>query len=302
MMKSFAWAKLKAKHLSIWLLAKYNIRNGVFAVDIRSSLGLGAKLEWCLEIMAYCDMKGLTPRFKFSYPNSEDSDDYFSSFFRIKSATNRAKPIRFIRIYSITELDLGEDYNNMLNFELASYLIKKYLTIREHVMNEVESFCCQYFGNRRVLGVHYRGTDKMEESSIISYDSMKRNIQYYLDLFPETDCIFVASDDMNFIEYMEKASIGCPVIYRNDSFRSRDGRPVHRSVHTDKYKMNRDAIVNCLILSKCDALLKTASILSAWSKLFNPQLPVVMLNRPYDAYRWFPERELMEKNLFEPIE
>jgi hypothetical protein len=63
----------------------------------------------------------------------------------------------------------------------------------------------------------------------------------------------------------------------------------------------RDAIVNCLILSRCEALLKTASILSAWSKLFNPRLPVVMLNRPPDEHLWFPERVLVGENLFEPL-
>ena len=59
--------------------------------------------------------------------------------------------------------------------------------------------------------------------------------------------------------------------------------------------------MNCLILSRCAALLKTASILSGWSKLFNPALPVVMLNRPPEENLWFPERVLVGENLFEPV-
>jgi hypothetical protein len=300
-MEPFSWIKSRINRSVISLVARYNSRNGVFAVEIRSSVGLGAKLEWCLEILAYCHENGLIPQFKFSYPNSEKSEDYFGRFFEIKGIIDKHIPVRFIRIASIAELSLGKDYDNILNIELATYLIKKYLVVKEDIMSEVESFCCRHFANRRVLGVHYRGTDKVEESPVVPYDSVKRNIEHYLKLSPETDCVFIASDDTNFIENMEKAPIGRPIIYRNDSFRSRDSNSIHESAHADKYQINRDAIVNCLILSRCDALLKTASILSGWSKLFNPQLPVVMLNEPYDEYQWFPERDLIEKNLFEPI-
>lgn len=300
-MKLFSWIKSIINRALISLVAKYNSRNGVFAVEIRSTVGLGARLEWCLEILAYCDENGLIPQFKFSYPNSENSEDYFGTFFGIKGTVENGKSPIFIKISSITELSLGKDYDRVLNIDLASFLINKYLVVKDDVLSEVEDFCSKHFANRRVLGVHYRGTDKVEESSVFSYDSVKRNIEHYLKLHPDTDRVFIASDDINFIENIEKASVGRPILYRNDSFRARDGNSIHRSAATDKYEITRDAIVNCLLLSRCDALLKTASILSGWSKLFNPRLPVVMLNRPYGEYQWFPERDLVDNNLFEPI-
>jgi hypothetical protein len=91
-------------------------------------------------------------------------------------------------------------------------------------------------------------------------------------------------------------------VFRQDSARSRDGRSIHGSPEADKYDINRDAIVNCLLLSRCNALLKTASILSGWSKLFNPRLPVVMLNRPSGEHLWFPERALVGNTLFAPVD
>jgi hypothetical protein len=189
----------------------------------------------------------------------------------------------------------------MLNIELASFLINKYLVVQDDVVSEVEEFCSTHFANRKILGVHYRGTDKKEESPIVPYDCVKRNIEQYIKLYPDTDRVFLASDDMNFIENIENASVGRPILYRNDSFRARDGNSIHKSAATDKYQITRDALVNCLLLSRCDALLKTASILSGWSKLFNPRLPVVMLNRPYGDYEWFPERDLADKNFFDTI-
>ena len=295
-----SWTKPRIKRSLISLLAKYNARNGVFAIEIKSSVGLGAKLEWCLEILAYCHDNGLVPQFKFSYPNSGKSEDYFGKFFKLKEIIDENKPVKFTTISSIIDLNLGKDYDTILNIELATYLIDKYLAVKQDVLGEVESFCHQHFANRRVLGVHYRGTDKTKESPVVPYDTVKRNIEHYLKLRPETDSVFIASDDINFIENMERASVGRPIIYRNDSLRSGDGNSIHESADTNKYEVNRDAIVNCFLLSRCDALLKTASILSGWSKLFNPNLPVVVLNQPYE--QWFPERDLIRENLFEPVQ
>jgi hypothetical protein len=61
--------------------------------------------------------------------------------------------VRFTTISSITELSLGKDYDRILNIELATCLINKYLAVREDVIGEVESFCNQHFVNKRVLGV-----------------------------------------------------------------------------------------------------------------------------------------------------
>ena len=298
-MRLFNWTKPILKRSLISLLAKFNSRSGVFAIEIKSSVGLGAKLEWCLEILAYCHEHRLVPQFKFSYPNSGKSEDYFGKFFKLKEIIDENKPVRFTTISSIIELNLGKDYDRILNIELATYLIHRYLAVKQDVLSEVESFCHQHFANRRVLGVHYRGTDKTKESPSVPYDTVKRNIDHYLKLHPETNCVFISSDDINFIEDMERAPVGRPIIYRNDSLRSRDGNSIHESADTNKYEVNRDAIVNCLLLSRCDALLKTPSILSGWSKLFNPKLPVVVLNQPYE--QWFPERDLVRENVFVPV-
>ena len=228
-MMLFSWIRSRINHALIPLLVKYNSRNGVFAVEIKSCVGLGARLEWCLEILAYCDENGLIPQFKFSYPTSRNSDDYFGTFLEIKRTVDKGKRPMFVQISSITELNLGKDYDRELSIHLANVLINKYLIIKHDVLSEVEDFCSKYFGNGKVLGVHYRGTDKVEESSALSYDRMTRNITHYLTLHPDTKGVFIASDDMNYIEHMRTAALGCPMFYRDDSFRARDGKSIHKS-------------------------------------------------------------------------
>ena len=36
-------------------IIRHNLKNGVFAVEISSHHGIGAKLEWALEILAFCE-------------------------------------------------------------------------------------------------------------------------------------------------------------------------------------------------------------------------------------------------------
>lgn len=279
-------------------ITESSMRRRCIAVDIKSHHGIGAKLEWVLEILAFCEENKLTPQFKFSYPGSDNHENYFSSFFEIKNGFYKGDSLEFVEIGSIHELDLDKNYDKILNTKLAAHLIDKYLIVKNDVLQEVDEFCFEHFSEKRILGVHYRGTDKSREAPEVSYENVERNIDFYLDKYPETDCIFLASDDENFIRFAENSSIKRPAIYRKDTYRSSDKAAIHHSSQ-NKYDINRDAIVNCLILSRCDALMKTASILSAWSKLFNPQLPLVMLNKPFN--RWFPERDFLDDVLYDPI-
>ena len=287
-----------ARKISNKCIAKFNRRRGVMAVEINSNHGFGAKLEWALEIMAFCEENSLTPQFKFTYPDSKKGEDYFGSFFRINTNVSKSNSLGYIKIGSIGELGLNKNYDEVLDVKLACHLINKYLVVKDDVKREVDDFCSKHF-SKRVLGLHYRGTDKVSEALAVSYERVERNINFYLEKFPETDSVFISSDDENFITYAKNWSIKCPIIYRNDSFRSMDNEAIHFSGQ-NKSDINRDAIINCLILSRCDALMKMASILSAWSKLFNPNSPLIMLNEPFN--NWFPEREFVNNVLYQPIQ
>jgi Nodulation protein Z (NodZ) len=280
------------------LLARYRWQSGVLPIDIHGVLGLGARLEWCLEIAAYCEESGLIPRFRFTYPGSKA--DYFSELF-LTDTEPGPHPRAFIRINSIIELDLGKDYNAILTMESASRLAARCLRVRESIAAEVDAFCERRLGDRQVLGLHYRGTDKVEESPLVPYETVYRNVDRYFELFPETEAVFVATDDARFLHDISLRRLQVEVIARDDAFRSSDGGSVHKSAAADRSAVNRDALVNCLILSRCDAMMKTPSLLSGCSKVFNPALPVVMIGLPYEGNLWFPETAIVGANLFDPL-
>jgi hypothetical protein len=60
--------------------------------------------------------------------------------------------------------------------------------------------------------------------------------------------------------------------------RSLDGRPID-VVQGDNRAKGEDAVMDCLLLSRCQYLVRTASNLSLCSTLFSPDMPVMLLNR-----------------------
>ena len=285
----------------------------IYAVEIHNDqIGFFAHLEWCLEILLHCDRSNLIPYFKLSSPcyRSEGrGDDFLDYYFIQRRVTPRvldrvaAGEVQTRCISTIGHLNLPENYDHLLNFDIATRLVRQYLLIRPHVLAQVRTFTADHFNRRSVMGLHVRGTDKMEAERI-SYEEISRKVTAFLDTRPDIQTIFVSSDEQPFIDFFRDRFRAFHVVVRDDHHRAPaqrahpderpvpEGQPTFRDNGLDGYAVGEDALVNALLLSRCDVLLKTASIMSGWCKIFNPRLPVVMLTKPYASLRWFPERDL----------
>ncbi|MGZ4074549.1 MAG: hypothetical protein ACXVDZ_13615 [Bacteroidia bacterium] len=278
---------------------KYWAKKGILPVEVKSHHGIGAKLIWCLEILLYCNENNLQAFFKFSYEDSNDTDDFFGFFFISNSQT--ISNIKFIQIKHIGQLSFNKDYNKELDVGSANKLINEYIIPRPELTEEVDLFIKKHFDSKKILGIHYRNTDKVTEAPFVSYENVLVNINHCLEKFDYLEKIFITSDDEEFIKFMKNSELSSMLYFREDSFRSNDGIPIHDRKDVDKYEINRDAVVNMLILSKCSFIIKTSSFLSSFSLLFNPSLPYIMLNKPFDEKLWFPESELIKKSTIPPI-
>jgi nodulation protein Z len=162
----------------------------------------------------------------------------------------------------------------------AHELIQKYVKIKSCVQEKIDAFVARNFKDHYVIGVHYRGTDKWAEAPKVSYEevynmmvsSIKRQQQLPIK-------IFIATDDALFLAYIEQQfpHLVCAL----DAIRSTDGKSVHIHEKMANYKKGEDALIDCILLSKCDLLIKTASNLSDVSTQFNPNIPVIHLNKSY---------------------
>lgn len=157
----------------------------------------------------------------------------------------------------------------------AYELIKKYIHLKPHIHNKLQTFMQQHFAQFHVIGIHYRGTDKHAEAPTVSYEHVASTVRKELASNAHVR-FFVATDDENFLVFMHKEFPGRVV--SRDALRSKDGKPVHFAKHLNAYQKGEDAVLDCLLLSRCAKLYKMASNLSDTSLKLNPTLPVVRFN------------------------
>lgn len=277
--------------------------DGVFAVDIESDIGMFAQLNWCLYIFAHCDQNGLRPSIRLSGANyrapGRDAN-WFSYHFDNLQLTNLDRrrieraDIVTTKVRLLTEVPLDREFDADLTLERANQLVHRYLGIRSDVIDRVADFRQRHAIGKNTLGVHYRGTDKASEAPRVPWDACRDAVHLYLQHHPNVDGVFVSSDEQSFIDYFVKEVPHVPVHVHDDEFRSANGQPIHAvSMGSHGDRKGAEALINCLLLSHCSAVVRTSSFLSAWSSVFNPDLEVVLLNRPFEGTFWFPERAIV---------
>ena len=165
----------------------------------------------------------------------------------------------------------------------AKNLINNYIKIKDEITAEANSFANQHFKNF-VIGVHFRGTDKfgIGESEVVSYYQMLNYlIQFIIKARLKKFEIFIATDEANFIRFMEECFPG-KILYQQ-AIRSENMEPVH--VKSDSpYQVGKEALLDALLLSKCNYLIRTVSNLSLCSTFFNPYMNVEVVNSNYCTY------------------
>ncbi len=184
-------------------------------------------------------------------------------------------------VTSVTQHDLFEDGGIALSRQRGFELIDRYIRLQPQLRNKIDSYVHAHFQDACVVGVHYRGTDHFGSAPRVSYEQVQAAIAEAIERArPVRHKVFVATDEQAFLDYLLNLYPG-EVLYR-EMFRSIDGRPIDVVNEDGNHKKGEDAVMDCLLLSRCNHLVRTASTLSECSTLFNPQLPQVQLNRLYD--------------------
>ena len=280
--------------------------HGIYAVNINAQVGFFAHLSWCLYIFAYCQRYNLIPYVVLSSPfyALSKGEDWFNYYFdNVKLTEEDRKKIarglvKISHISDVEQLGLPVDPDFQLTLENAHALFDRNMRIKSDMLEYVQSFVDKHFTGRTILGVHYRGTDKKHEAKPISWEYCAQTISAYLAAHPGIEVLFVASDEAAFIQWIGTEFKHMEVIHHDDQERSLDGKAIHvQPAQGNNFTKGKEALVNCLLLSRCNALIRTASFLSAWSSIFNPELPVVMLNSPYLEKLWFPDDLIIKKSL-----
>ena len=106
--------------------------------------------------------------------------------------------------------------------------------------------------------------------------------------------IYLASDEKDFVARLRaEFEPQIPVETNTKLFSSGIVKSIHHDSAVPPYDKAFEALLDCLYLTSCGMVLKTPSCLSAFAKVFRPEMPVYLLARPNNtADLWFPDREI----------
>lgn len=292
---------------SIWRVVNgFRLRgtSGRWTVELDANNGFFAQLNWCVYLLAYCEEQKRLPSLRLTswmysdIPNHDWFHDYFEDVNTVASSAVLRNPrrLRPLRITHIQETDAAK-FASTMTIADAHRLFTTYFRVKANIQSYVDDFVSREFAADGVIGLHFRGTDKKSEAEPVEWPRCFRSVLKLAEDRPELKRVFISSDDAKFIEWFAKQAAGTLlVIAHSDKERSWDGQPIHYNPAGNKYQKGFEALVNCLLLSRCTALIRTASFLSGWSSIFNPSLPITLLNEPIESKLWFPDSECIKRS------
>lgn len=276
---------------------RQRLNKGVFAIDIYEVSGFFSVLQMVLFILMHCEEKRLTPKISARgriYGDPEGKVDWFSELFetvRESPVALQPEKIRTSKVNDLVHLGFRKKYERQLRIERASKLFLSYYRPAPHIVEEVSAISQALELGESTLGVHYRGTDKKHEAETISWERFCTVVASVLASHPHLTNIFISSDEPEFIDYFLQWPFDVPVREAPVKYLATGNVPVHFAGYPG-LEIAREALLSSLLLSNCGYLVKTPSYLSAWSKIFNPTLPVMLVSPPRPDAFWFPDSEL----------
>ena len=286
------------------LHARQRLNKGVFSIEIRENSGFFSVMQMVLFILMHCEERSLMPRISARgglYGDAEGKVDWFSAFFEtVRHAQPSANPARKVRtstVRDLVQLGFRQRYEARLELAQASALFRAYYRPAAHITAEVDAICSKLDIGPSTLGVHFRGTDKKLEAIPVAREEFCRLVETTLAENPHLTSIFVSSDEQSFVDFFLAWPFGKPVRVAPAKLLAHGSMPVHFSGYPG-LEIGREALVSSLLLSRCGYLVKTASYLSAWAKIFEPSLPVKLASPPRPDAFWFPDSQIwMEQDV-----
>ncbi|MEO7205464.1 MAG: hypothetical protein ABI145_01435 [Steroidobacteraceae bacterium] len=260
-------------------------------------------MQMIVFILMYCRENALYPDIGAkdgTYGEETGTVDWFGELFEsiqkpppsIADRLAQRTTIRTSVIKDEGELGFRSKYDARLSLAEASELFNGRYRPSAEICAEVDAITRKVGISHTTLAVHYRGTDKVHEAGLVRWSQVCERVSAVADNSPRLTEIFLATDEVAFGEYFKNWPFKLPVIAAPAEYLPVGSRPVHFSGHPG-LAIGREALVTCLLLARCGFLLKTASYLSGWAKIFNPELPVLLL-APQIGAGFFPDRALWQ--------
>jgi hypothetical protein len=154
-------------------------------------------------------------------------------------------------------------------------IINNYVKLLPHIQLKIDDFAKNNFSNKKVIGIHCRGTDHPEKMDILQSLELSKP---YAEMY---DLIFLTSDQQEYIDVF-KNYFGSRLITYDTDIRSSGNIPLHyaNGYNYSKYKIGEDTIIEAYLHSKTDFLLGTVnSNVNYFIRALNKNIPYNILKQ-----------------------
>lgn len=153
---------------------------------------------------------------------------------------------------------------------LGREYVAKYVQVKPHVAEKVQGFVDKHFRGRFTFGAHVRGTDfaYAEPTPPEAYfEAIERLVQRK---GLRNYGVFLATDQQQFVDRFQREYGSSLVTY--DSFRGSGDVAPFRLRAVNPYRKGEDVLVDTLLLSRCDHVLKCAAAGGEYALWFGQDL------------------------------
>lgn len=246
----------------------------------------GQILLWILEILPYLDENDIKPKWDITSP-------YYGNIFGEHILLNYV-PDESDELISLTQIKHGNSTHFGDNFDSANKLWNKFFKFSPEILSKVDEYINGLDMNK-TLGLHYRGTDKINtEGGYIDTNMFIELVDDYLKSNKDIENIIIFTDGRDvLINLKNHYENNYNIIYSDDLYNSGlsdilYSNNIQNNVDVNKHYM--DSLNDMIVLSKCSAVIKTASQLSAWSKIINTDIEIYRVSS--FVHDWFPDSRI----------
>lgn len=255
-------------------------------IDARSTAGFFANFLMFVDNVKYCQQNNIKPiiTMQNNYFYNDGRNDLWNSFFEpyndniiVGSHTNS----QFFKLWDEDFLvrqgkvmvweNFGNNEVSKKNRLEVNEIVKTFKPIQE-IESVVDQFVNDNFLNKKVVGVHIRGTD-------YGFNNLEKYVEHIKN-YGDYDKIYVASDNEESIKYIESNLNN--VCYYNTDIRKKtiNEDVLCRGLSRDKkIKHGQDVLIECLLLSNCHHLVCINSNVAASALYINPYMSYDLIHR-----------------------
>jgi hypothetical protein len=244
-------------------------------IEIQSRpCGFFSNFRTVLGLLHTCEIGGHKPSVRFDLgeacyrdPAKMGHCNWWNYYFKPISQDPNAKKLRKSR----NEASLSK---TRINRKRGNELIKKHIILRKDIAKLINEFYIKHMAKYKTVGVHMRGTDSylwLKKNRKRSLYNINEIIAQLKPTCNKYDKIFIASDQYQYVQKIKK-HFGSNKVIAINTTRSKTRANIHGDDQISGYQKGLGALMDCILLSKCDYLMRSSSNLSKTALYYNPDI------------------------------